>query len=105
MTATAPSALLTVSDSGIGISPADLPHVFERFYRADRARSRAFGGSGLGLSIAQYIVHAHGGQIEAFSEGANRGTTFAVRLPLASHVAPLDPEPMRERQRAAIGSQ
>jgi signal transduction histidine kinase len=74
--------LLTVSDSGIGISPSDLPHVFERFYRADKARSRAYGGSGLGLSIAQYIAQVHGGRIDAFSEGANRGSTFRVRLPL-----------------------
>ena len=75
-------ALLTVADSGIGISPADLPHVFERFYRADKARSRAYGGSGLGLSIAQYIAQVHGGSIQAASEGANRGSTFSVRLPL-----------------------
>jgi signal transduction histidine kinase len=84
-------ALLTVSDSGIGISPTDLPHVFERFYRADKARSRAQGGSGLGLSIAQYIALAHGGSVEASSDGPNRGSTFSVRLPLASRADPTRP--------------
>jgi signal transduction histidine kinase len=84
-------ARLVVKDTGIGIAPADLPHVFERFYRADKARSRAHGGSGLGLSIAQFIAHAHGGRVEAFSEGANRGSTFVVLLPLSER----QPGPMR----------
>ena len=86
-----PMAVLTVSDSGIGISPTDLPHVFERFYRADKARSRAHGGSGLGLSIAQYVAQSHGGSIEAFSDGPNRGSTFTVRLPLAARADPARP--------------
>jgi two-component system, OmpR family, sensor kinase len=75
-------AVLTVTDSGFGISPTDLPHVFERFYRADRARSRSYGGSGLGLSIAEFIAQAHGGSIQAASDGVNRGSTFWLRLPL-----------------------
>jgi signal transduction histidine kinase len=81
------TAVLSVSDTGMGIAPDDLPHVFERFYRADKARSRAHGGAGLGLSIAQYIVQAHGGSIEAISRGLKRGSTFRVRLPLTTGLA------------------
>jgi signal transduction histidine kinase/sugar lactone lactonase YvrE len=84
-------AVLSVSDTGIGIASTDLPHVFERFYRADKARSRAGGGSGLGLSIAQYIAQAHGGSMEALSEGPNRGSTFRARLPLLVRPAAADP--------------
>jgi two-component system OmpR family sensor kinase len=72
-------AVLTVRDAGPGISSSDLPHLFERFYRADRARDRE--GSGLGLAIAHTIITSHGGSISATSP-AGKGATFTVRLPL-----------------------
>lgn len=75
-------AVLNVCDSGIGIAGEDLPHVFDRFYRADQARSRESGGAGLGLAIGRWIADAHGGSISATShEGA--GASFEVRLPLS----------------------
>jgi heavy metal sensor kinase len=76
-----PHAVLSVSDTGSGIPEADQPQVFERFYRADKARSRARGGTGLGLAICKDIVEAHGGVID-FESKVNEGTTFRVRLPL-----------------------
>jgi two-component system sensor histidine kinase BaeS len=75
---------LAVSDSGDGIAAEHLPRVFERFYRADRARDRAGGGSGIGLAIAKAIVEAHGGRISAESAGPGRGATFRVALPARS---------------------
>jgi heavy metal sensor kinase len=75
-------AELRVGDTGVGIAPEHLPHVFERFYRADPSRARDEGGAGLGLAIVQWVTQAHGGQISVESE-LGRGTTFRVRLPLA----------------------
>ena len=77
----------TVRDTGIGMSAADLSHVFERFWRADRARSRTSerGGFGLGLAISQWIAQAHGGRI-AVQSRLGRGSVFTVTLPLLTSV-------------------
>lgn len=75
--------IITVQDSGIGISDEALPHIFERFYRVDKSRSRAGGGSGIGLTISKHIVEAHHGTLTATSPGLNQGSTFTIRLPLS----------------------
>ncbi len=81
-------ALLLVRDTGIGIAPEHLPHLFERFYRADPARRRTGGSSssGLGLSIVEWIVRAHGGTV-AVESWVGRGSSFTVTLPLTPPVA------------------
>ena len=73
---------VSISDDGIGIHAADLPHVFNRFYRTGQSRSRGIGGTGLGLAITQAIVEAHGGTIAVTSDGLEQGVTVAIRLPL-----------------------
>ncbi|MCH7630720.1 MAG: hypothetical protein IIC07_02360, partial [Proteobacteria bacterium] len=70
----------SVIDTGAGISPADLPHVFDRFYRVDRSRTRSTGGSGLGLAIVKQLVEAQGGHVRADST-VGKGSTFAFHLP------------------------
>jgi two-component system phosphate regulon sensor histidine kinase PhoR len=73
------STIVSVSDTGMGISKEDLPHIFERFYKADKARSQ--GGSGLGLAIAKHTIQAHGGNISVKSE-EGKGSTFSFTLPI-----------------------
>lgn len=76
-------ARITVSDTGDGIAAANLPHVFDRFYRADPARSRRTGGTGIGLTIARALARAHGGDLRAASGGLGRGAEFTLTLPSA----------------------
>jgi len=75
-------ARVDINDSGIGIPAEHLPHIFDRFYRVDKARNRMDGGTGLGLSIVKWIAEAHGGGITVTSE-VNKGSSFSVRLPFA----------------------
>ena len=80
---------ITVSDTGNGISPEFLPHVFEAFRQGDSSSTRTVGGLGLGLAIVRYIVEAHGGGVSARSDGPGRGSTFVIRLP-AGHAPATD---------------
>ena len=77
------TATITVADNGDGIASADISHVFDRFYRVDKNRTRDTGGVGLGLAIAQALVEAHDGKIDVSSAGVGQGSTFTIRLPLA----------------------
>ena len=74
---------VVVSDTGMGISPEHLPHLFTRFYRVDRSRSRVGGGSGIGLTIAKHLVEAHSGRIWAERSGQGKGSAFTFTLPVA----------------------
>ena len=92
------SAQIIISDTGIGIAPEFLPHVFERFRQADSTATRAHGGLGLGLAIVRHLVELHGGTVLAESAGRDQGTTFTVNLPLTAAQA-------QENQRPAAGAQ
>ena len=80
---TGENVLISVSDNGIGIPEEDIPHIFDRFYRADKARSRSIGGAGLGLSIVKWIVDVHQGKITAESKPSD-GTKIVIELPVGS---------------------
>ena len=72
---------ISIIDDGIGIHAADLPHVFDRFYRTDQSRSRGIAGTGLGLAITRAIVEAHGGTVAVTSDGLGQGVTVTCRFP------------------------
>jgi histidine kinase len=74
--------VISISDTGIGIAPDHLRLIFNRFYRTDKSRTRASGGSGIGLTIAQALVKAHHGRIWAESSGEGKGSTFSFTLPI-----------------------
>ena len=84
---------IVVSDTGVGIAPDFLPHIFERFRQADSGTTRAHGGIGLGLAIVRHLVELHGGMIEVASAGKDQGTTVRVRLPVMAVLAEPAPEP------------
>ena len=77
------SIVVSISDQGLGIPPKDIPHLFDRFYRVDKARSREQGGTGLGLAISKEVIELHGGKIWAESV-ENQGSTFTFELPYAN---------------------
>lgn len=90
---------LCVQDTGSGIAPEHLPHIFERFRQIDSSTTRAHGGLGLGLAIVRHLVEAHGGVVCAASEGLGRGATFTVHLPIPAVSAPnLEPGAERDQE-------
>ncbi len=95
-------AVVCIKDTGVGIAPEHLQHLFERFYRVDKSRARTSGGSGIGLTISRHLVHAHGGDIWAKSDGRGFGTRFYFTLMWASEPAPDIYKP-DERERQKIG--
>jgi two-component system, OmpR family, sensor histidine kinase BaeS len=99
--ASADQLSIVVSDNGVGVAQEHLPRLFDRFYRTDAARDRQHGGAGIGLSIAKALVDAHGGHIDAHSDGHGTGTTFTVTLPCER---PRHDSPTPSRQKPATDS-
>ncbi|GAA4781990.1 sensor histidine kinase [Microbacterium gilvum] len=100
--ATADAVEIAVTDQGIGIAEADQQRVFERFYRADQARSRRTGGTGLGLSIVKHAVSRHGGEVRLWSQ-PDRGSTFTIRLP-RSEAPDAGATPARRKRKGAAAA-
>jgi PAS domain S-box-containing protein len=92
---------ISVSDTGIGIAPEFLPHVFERFRQGDASTTRRYGGLGIGLSIVKQLTELHGGTVRAFSDGPERGSTFVISLPVWLPWAG-EPGPVRLQARTAV---
>lgn len=93
---------LSIADTGAGISPEVLPHLFERFVQADSSVTRTQGGLGLGLAIVRYLVEAHGGEVHAESPGAGKGATFHVTLPTGATDSAQPPMPDDQAVRRTI---
>lgn len=98
-----PDVTITVADTGDGIAADHLPHIFERFYRADTARDRAHGGSGIGLTIARALIAAHGSTLTAAGAGTGTGTQFTITLPGAQIPDANPPSPLPLRRRCTDG--
>jgi len=100
-------ARIVVSDTGVGIGPDALPHIFERFHQADSSNTRAHGGLGLGLAIVRHLVESQGGSVSAESKGEGLGSVFTVELPLTTAPAPTPargrPELFTEQARTGVG--
>ncbi|HEV7746676.1 MAG TPA: response regulator [Pyrinomonadaceae bacterium] len=93
---------VSVSDSGIGITPEFLPHIFDRFRQADGSTTRVHGGLGLGLSIVKHLVLLHGGEVAVESAGKDQGATFAVSLPLSSSAGEIEKQRTMEQEGDAL---
>ena len=104
----ATSAVLSVHDTGAGIEPAFLPHVFDQFRQGEGGLSRKHGGLGLGLAVVQQLVDLHGGSASVESEGIGLGATFIIRLPretaLTHHVNPADDQPLLSDLRVQVAA-